>query len=361
MIVIFTSLNEGGIFQLANQCALTLKTMGLDLVLYVPYGTKEQCSDNIRNQVREYTLLKTVNPKNKSIEQLSAEISKLKPDLFITVDDAIRSELILLSLNTKIKSVVFVHDVTPHIQNFSIRKYVVETIRNIYRKRLFKRVTRIVLLSQNSVKRFERIFTPYKQKVIVFPLGAHIIPTVPERPAELEEEWEKENFILFFGRIDKYKGIERLIEAHLKNGENIEYRLKLIIAGKAEKGYKIDIPQTDMIKTILRYISDGEMIWLFQHCKTVVLPYYEASQSGVLPIAYKYGKPVVVSNIDGLSDLVDPDKTGQIFGDTKELADILYNYNKLTDNTDMEYAIKKFYSEHYDWTKNMQLLFDKIG
>lgn len=70
---------------------------------------------------------------------------------------------------------------------------------------------------------------------------------------------------------------------------------------------------------IKRFITDEEMVWLMQHTKAVVVPYIEASQSGVVPIAYHFGKPVISSNLPGLVENIVPDKTGIIFDDVAGL------------------------------------------
>ena len=110
-----------------------------------------------------------------------------------------------------------------------------------------------------------------------------------------------------------------------------------------------------------RYITDGEMQWLFEHCKFVVLPYHEATQSGVLPISYKYGKPVIVSDIPGLRELVIKGKTGEIFFDTEDLKEKMLEMSKNSFGKMYQTEIEEYYSKNYDWNKNLQKLLSTVN
>ena len=57
-VVLFTALDHGGILQLANQMALTLKCLKISFVLFVPIGAKNECAEDIREEVFEYDLPK---------------------------------------------------------------------------------------------------------------------------------------------------------------------------------------------------------------------------------------------------------------------------------------------------------------
>lgn len=116
------------------------------------------------------------------------------------------------------------------------------------------------------------------------------------------------NKILFFGRIIKYKGIDVLLEAfkELKDSD-----LRLMIAGHGdfspyEKAAK-DIPNLELK---LGWIKDDDIKHLFDDVDAIVLPYVNASQSGVIPLAYSFGKPVIVTNIGALASQVEDGETG---------------------------------------------------
>ena len=73
------------------------------------------------------------------------------------------------------------------------------------------------------------------------------------------------------------------------------------------------------------WISDSTRDELFQRAAVVVLPYVSATQSGVVPVAYSFGKPVVVTDVGALSETVDHGRTGLVVPprDVKALAEAI--------------------------------------
>lgn len=358
-VVIFTSLDHGGILQLANQMALTLQKMETSFALFVPVGAKSKCVESIDAQVFEYHLPKYVFLAKKETRNLVSHIIALNPSCLIAVDDAIKASTIVSALANKIKCAIIIHDVNPHPQKKTVYKEIAEKLRKYLARRAYKKAHSIILLSKNSFQIFSSQYKKMVEKATVFPLGAHVISATSLMPDELKQYRSVDGFALFFGRIDEYKGVDRLLKAQEDNCNNAAYDLQLIIAGEnlTNNKYKTSIDNKTIC--LLRYISDGEMIWLFEHCGVVVLPYYEASQSGVLPIAFKYGKPVIVSNVNGLKDMVIEGRTGCVFDDTRHLCTLLKKYmqkKSIQANPD----ICDYYKKTYDWEKNLKVLLERV-
>ena len=121
---------------------------------------------------------------------------------------------------------------------------------------------------------------------------------------------EEKNSILFQGRISKYKGIETLIKAEPYISKKIP-KLKIIIAGRGDlKDYERLIENKDRFQIINRWIDDIEMMELFQKSSIIVLPYNDATQSAVIPIAYECKKPVIATDVGALPEVVENGKTG---------------------------------------------------
>lgn len=142
---------------------------------------------------------------------------------------------------------------------------------------------------------------------------------IGEHNTELFKKWETnsievcENIVLFFGRIWKYKGLEYLIKAEPIITKEIP-DAKIVIAGTGENfGKYLDlIANKEHFIIHNKYIDYKTGAELFQKCSLVVLPYIEASQSGVIPTAYSFKKPVVVTEVGAIPEIVDDGITGLI-------------------------------------------------
>ena len=111
--------------------------------------------------------------------------------------------------------------------------------------------------------------------------------------------------VLFFGRIFRYKGLEHLVAADALMGDTVRMR-KMIIAGRGDMSVAQaaagEHPERFDLRP--RRIDDLETAQLFTDADVLVLPYIEASQSGVLAIAPSFGLPVVASNIGEIGEVV---------------------------------------------------------
>ena len=90
--------------------------------------------------------------------------------------------------------------------------------------------------------------------------------------------------------------------------------VKIVIAGSGENFDKYErmFVSRDRFVVYNKFIPNEMVANLFQSASIVVLPYIEASQSGVIPLAYAFGKPVVATDVGSLSEIVDDGKTGYI-------------------------------------------------
>jgi len=127
----------------------------------------------------------------------------------------------------------------------------------------------------------------------------------------------KSKYLLFFGFVRSYKGLDILIEAFSDTKNKIR-NLKLVIAGEFyedEKPYKEMVEKHGMGDEIIffdRFINDDEVTLFFSIADLVVLPYKSATQSGVTQIAYHFEKPMLVTDVGGLSEIVADGKCGYV-------------------------------------------------
>lgn len=119
----------------------------------------------------------------------------------------------------------------------------------------------------------------------------------------------KEKYILFFGRISAYKGVELLVNAADYISKYYPL-LKIYIAGKPYGDYKLDIDGKRNILYINTYLSIRELASLIQNSLFVVCPYKEATQSGVLMTALAMEKPVLATSVGAFTEYIKPGVNG---------------------------------------------------
>jgi alpha-maltose-1-phosphate synthase len=149
--------------------------------------------------------------------------------------------------------------------------------------------------------------------------GAAEVHAIPHGCYTVLRHWARQGVaeiprsILFFGRIHEYKGLDVLLRATEIAAERVP-DLKVIIAGD---GADLDGRMRDVLsnpRCILHrgYLTNEKVAEVFQQSSIVVLPYIEGSQSGVVRIAYVFGKPVIVTNVGSIPESVRDNVTGLI-------------------------------------------------
>ena len=151
----------------------------------------------------------------------------------------------------------------------------------------------------------------------------------------------RKRIVLFFGFVRGYKGLKYLIQAIpevVKKVEDVELLIVGDFAGAEEKQRYLDLIREcglqENVKVYDGYIPDKEVEKFFAACNLVVLPYISATQSGIVQIAFGFEKPVVVTDVGGLPDVVEDGKTGYVVKseNSARLAEAIVNYF----NQDME-------------------------
>ena len=167
--------------------------------------------------------------------------------------------------------------------------------------------------------------------------------------------FNNDKYILFFGLIRKYKGLELLLD--VMNSKKIrDMNLKLIIAGEfydSKKKYITKINQLNLQDSILLhdfYIPNQDVVNYFCSADIVVQPYLSATQSGVSMVAYNFNKPIILTNVGGLSDYVNHSQDGYLVDvKSKSIIWALEDYYKNNREKDFVQSIKDKKST-YSWS-----------
>lgn len=261
------------------------------------------------------------------------------------------SEEIILCLKKKGVNVVStVHDLQPH----EAKKEWYKMLRHkIFYSRLGDNVNKGHNLITNSLSQFKKLKQLYPQKSVFyhpFPsLVTDLVRKGNDVPAELKDLHTP--FILFFGRIEEYKGLSLLYNVFASTPE-LYQRYSLVVAGKGTNT-TIRSNQENHVLFLNRYIQDTEVAHLFKNAKVVVYPYISATQSGVLTLAFYFGTPILASDVPFFKEMIEGGKNGMLFqnGDENDLKKVLMNILN-SDTSDMTRFEKDYYSEHY--TKGAQ-------
>lgn len=178
------------------------------------------------------------------------------------------------------------------------------------------------------------------------------------------QENEAATTALFFGLIKAYKGLDVLLKA-VKQARKRVPNLRLLIAGevygKPEKYLRLirQLGLEEAVEARFRYIENDEIASVFQQSQVCVLPYKSATQSGVIATSYSFGVPVIASDVGGLSEYIDPGKTGLLVApDNPELlAGALIRYFEENMRQAMAPNIPA-YIERFSWQKLADLILD---
>ena len=165
------------------------------------------------------------------------------------------------------------------------------------------------------------------------PLYDNFGEAIPKTEAKTRLGLDKATkYILFFGFIREYKGLDLLIKSFADERFR-KLPVKLLVAGEFyidEKPYLELIDKlglTDRVVLHTNFIPNDAIVNYFCASDIVAQPYKEATQSGVTQIAYHFDKPMLTTNVGGLSEMVPDGKVGYVVEpDSLQIADALFKY-----------------------------------
>lgn len=234
----------------------------------------------------------------KSISRIIKSIKNDNPDIIYSTMNDLWTPFVFpkLKMFTRVKTI---HDVGIHEGNNSL-------FNKWWNTTNFKDAEKFVILSRKYVTTLEQRGI-HKSNICVIPhSGFDYYCKV--------EDYRKFNYssdLLFFGRIDKYKGINILLKAMKTVIAKFPY-VKLNIVGNGDlSSYSSSLNELqNNIKVYNRWIKDEEVAGFVNQTKFVVIPYIHATQSGVIPLAYAFSKPVISTDVGCLSEQVIDGETG---------------------------------------------------
>ena len=166
----------------------------------------------------------------------------------------------------------------------------------------------------------------------------------------------EKDYMLFFGLVRAYKGLDLLIEAFGKVKEQLP-NLRLLIAGEFyedEQKYREQIKRAGLTERVIirnKFIADSDLRLYFGAADLIAQPYKSATQSGVTQVAFHFEKPMLVTNVGGLSEIVHDGKMGYaVEPNAEKIAEAIRDYYK-GQRQEAFTAYLRQEKEKYTWDK----------
>ena len=169
------------------------------------------------------------------------------------------------------------------------------------------------------------------------------------------------NYLLFFGFIRDYKGLDLLLKA-MADERIRKMKLKLLVAGEfytdSEPYFRL-IENLGLQQSVIMandFIPDSRVADYFNACDLVVQPYKNATQSGVTQIAYHFEKPMITTNVGGLAEIVPDGKVGFVVNpQVHEISDAICRFYTEKKENEFIQNIRKEKLK-YSWERLIQTI-----
>jgi glycosyltransferase involved in cell wall biosynthesis len=320
-----------------------------------PGSTQYETSGQAPDGIKIHTLINTVNPFNWL--KVARFIKKEKPDFILfrywlpffgpclgTIGRLVRSKTTVLALTDNI---------IPHEKRFGDKPFTNYFVNSCDG---FIAMSKTVL---NDISKFttnqNKAYSPHPMYETY---GASVNMEEARKKLNLNSS---DKIILFFGLIRHYKGLDILMEA-MANPEIKKQNIKLLIAGEfyEDKQPYLDLIQKHQLQDQIllhdKFIANDDVRYYFCASNLVAQTYRNATNSGVTMVGYYYEKPMLVTNVGGLAEIVPNEKCGYVVEtEIPEISEKIITYfsqNKeeaFTQNVRIE-------KKKYEWTEFIGVL-----
>jgi len=348
---------RGGIASSSERLAEALQDLGHDVKMYtfttqypkLIFPGKSQYTDSkAPKNLKIERLYSSINPL--SWIKLSKRLKKEQPDLIINrfwlpylgMSSAYLMNQKRLAANTKTTTIV--DNLFPH-QNMPGDKYCINYFMRSHND--------FIVMSSSVGSEIADNFEGKNVELILHPVYDNYGESISKLQAcqnlDLDPQY---NYVLFFGFIKPYKGLDLLLKSIDKNFFKSK-NLKLLIAGEVygsdEKYHKL-IKDLELESEVIfhnKYIGDSEVASYFCASDLVAQTYLSATQSGISQIALYYEKAVLVTDVGGLGEMVIHNKTGYVVDkDTNTIASAISDFFTNERKSEFKTDIKSLKAEN---------------
>lgn len=297
---------------------VTIYTFSLQYPSFLFPGTSQYSTEPAPADLNIKVCINSVNPLNWI--KIGNELKKLKPDIIIVrywlpfMGPCFGTILRIVKKNRHTKIICIADNILPHEKRAGDKPFTSYFI---------KPVDAFITMSKKVMSDL-KLFTQKPALKLVHPLYDNFGDKINKDEARKHLGLNiNDRIILFFGFIREYKGLDILLEAMalLKQSGISDQQTaipKLLVAGEFYNDRKLydDIIERNNLHSLVilrtNFIADSEVKYYLSAADFVIQPYRNATQSGVTPLAYHFEKPMLVTNVGGLPDLVPDEKVGLI-------------------------------------------------
>jgi D-inositol-3-phosphate glycosyltransferase len=347
-------LRGGGITTFNERLAREFKAMGhechiLSFSLQYPSflfpGKTQYSNDPAPDDLTIFPEINSINPANWLIT--GRKFSKAAYDIVVFrywmsfMAPALGTIARLIKQNGHSKILAITDNIIPHEQKFfdkSFTSYFVSSCDGF------------LTMSQSVLDDLRRFDQRKPATYVPHPMYDMFGPEISKQEARTKLGLDQHTrYLLFFGFIRKYKGLHLLLDAFAEQRVQDQH-IKLIVAGEFyedAKPYLDQIEQKGLQDSVLLvndFIPNDKVRDYFCAADAVIQTYLSATQSGVTQIAYYYNKPMIVTDVGGLAELVPDNKVGYIVP---------------VDNSAIAGAMVRFYTEQKEQAFTEQLKIEK--
>ena len=303
------------------------------------------------------SVINSINPLNWI--KVGLQLKELIPDIIVVrywipfMGPCFGTILRIAKTNKHSKIICIADNVKPHEKRFGD---------HLFTKYFVKPIDAFICMSEKVLKDL-KLYTSKPIELTSHPLYDNFGEIVSKQEARKHLQLQTDiPIILFFGFIRKYKGLDILIEAlNILQQQNKLPNLKLLIAGEfydEEKIYLQLIEKCNLQDKIIlhtHFIQNDLVKFYFCAADFIIQPYRNATQSGVTPLAYHFEKPMLVTNVGGLSEMVTQEKVGVIAEpNANSIAEKIEELYKFGDSYFAENI--KTAKKHYSWVNLTNLI-----
>lgn len=364
---------RGGIASSTERLAIELQRHGCEVVIYsfrlqypaLLFPGKTQYTDGpAPDGLTIHPLVNSINPLNWL--SVGRRLMKEAPDLVIArfwlpfMGPSMGTILRLAKRNGHTKVLAITDNVIPHEKRPGDRQLTGYFIRA---------VDAFVVMSRSVLNDIRRFTNDSPIAYIPHPIYDNYGQPVTRQAAVKELGLDPNNrYLLFFGFIRAYKGLDLLLEA-IATARVQQLGLQLIVAGEfygdADRYHAI-IDQYGLSNSVLlhnHYIPNEKVKHYFAAADLVVQPYRSATQSGISQLAYHFEKPMVVTNVGGLPEIVMHGEEGYVVRvDTTDIAEAIVDFFERDRQAAMSQAVKEG-KRRFSWQNmvaGIENLYDQI-